>query len=91
MDAAAGPPVGVAVAQGAIPQDVKRVAENLESTQELYRQLTRKARGAPLIVWPESAAPDLANNNSAFYRDIYFREASAQRLGARPGGPARGR
>ena len=44
---------------------------------ELYRKLTREAHGAELIVWPESAIPDLANNHVQFYRDVYP-EASAK-------------
>ena len=32
--------------------------------------------GAQIIVWPESAIPDLANNHIDYYRDIYA-EASA--------------
>ncbi len=65
-------PLAVAVAQGAVPQDEKWIAENLTTTQELYRRLTAEARGAQLIVWPESAVPDYANNLVPFYRDVYL-------------------
>jgi apolipoprotein N-acyltransferase len=71
-----GRPITVAVVQGAIPQDEKWIAENLRSTLDRYQQLTRQAHGAELIVWPESAIPDLANNHIAYYRDVYA-EASA--------------
>ena len=49
--------LSVAVAQGAVPQDEKRLVDNVPSMQELYRKLTLQARGAQLIVWPESAVP----------------------------------
>ena len=70
-------PITVAVVQGAIPQDEKWITENLEEIIEVYRSRTREAHGADLIVWPESAIPDLANNHIEFYRDVY-QEASAR-------------
>jgi apolipoprotein N-acyltransferase len=75
--APSGSPVTVAVVQGAIPQDEKWIVENLPKTLDIYRDLTRKAHGAQLIVWPESAIPDLANNHIAFYKEVY-QEASAK-------------
>ncbi len=71
-----GAPITVAVVQGAIPQDQKWIDGNLDETLELYRDLTREAHGARLIVWPESAIPDLINNHTGFLGDVY-REASA--------------
>ena len=56
-------PITVAVVQGAIPQDEKWIDGNLDSILELYQTRTREAYGADLIVWPESAIPDLANNH----------------------------
>ncbi|HYJ42114.1 MAG TPA: apolipoprotein N-acyltransferase [Steroidobacteraceae bacterium] len=70
-------PIEVAVVQGAIPQDEKWLTENLESILEVYRTRTREAHGADLIVWPESAIPDLANHHIEFYREVY-QEASAR-------------
>ena len=70
-------PITVAVVQGAIPQDEKWLTENLDAILEVYRTRTREAHGADLIVWPESAIPDLANNHIEFYRDVY-QEASAR-------------
>ena len=67
----------VAVAQGAVPQDEKRISESMPAMQELYRKLTLQASGAQLIVWPESAVADLANNLVPYYRDVY-QAASAQ-------------
>jgi apolipoprotein N-acyltransferase len=69
-------PITVAVVQGAIPQDEKWIAKNLDSILSLYQTRTREAHGAELIVWPESAIPDLANNHISYYRDVYA-EASA--------------
>jgi apolipoprotein N-acyltransferase len=69
-------PIEVAVVQGAIPQDEKWIEGNLENIIDVYRSRTREAHGADLIVWPESAIPDLANNHIEFYRDVY-QEASA--------------
>jgi apolipoprotein N-acyltransferase len=69
-------PITVAVVQGAIPQDEKWLESNLESILELYKTRSREAYGAALIVWPESAVPDLANNHIEYYRDVY-QEASA--------------
>jgi apolipoprotein N-acyltransferase len=70
-------PITVAVVQGAIPQDEKWIGENLDGILEIYRARTREAHGADLIVWPESAIPDLANNHIEYIRDVY-QEASAK-------------
>lgn len=72
-----GKPIEVAVVQGAIPQNEKWLLENLEGISETYRTLTRQAHGAAIIVWPESAIPDLANNHVDLYREVY-QEASAK-------------
>jgi apolipoprotein N-acyltransferase len=67
---AAGPSVGVAIIQGAIPQDQKWLADNRENSLRRYRDLTFSALGTPLIVWPEAAAPDLANNLVPYLREL---------------------
>lgn len=72
----AGPDVEVAIVQGAIPQDMKWLADNRETTLDLYADLTRRAIGTPLIVWPESAPPDLANNLVRYLGDLYSEAAS---------------
>jgi apolipoprotein N-acyltransferase len=71
-----GGPLTVAVIQGAIPQDEKWIEDNLPKTRELYAKLTREAHGAKLIVWPESAIPDIANNYIDFLGGVY-KDASA--------------
>lgn len=74
---ASGPPVRVAVLQGAIPQDIKWLDANRETTLALYAKLTREALGEPLIVMPESALPDLANKLLPFIGQLYS-EAGAR-------------
>src|SRR5882724_8510627 len=69
-----GPPVTVAVIQGSIPQDLKWLDSNKQTTLDLYQRLTETALGARLIVWPESAPPDLANELVAWITAMY-REA----------------
>jgi apolipoprotein N-acyltransferase len=59
---AAGPPIAVAAVQGAVPQDQKWQAKNLDETMQRYSSLTAQAWGARLIVWPEAALPVLAND-----------------------------
>jgi apolipoprotein N-acyltransferase len=72
----AGPAVSVAIVQGAIPQDQKWLDVNRETTLALYRDLTlHQAAGAAVIVWPESAPPDLANDLVDYLGGLY-REAS---------------
>ncbi len=68
-----GPPVRVAVLQGAIPQDQKWQADNVEPTRELYTHLNDQALGAQLIVWPESALPELANDVPQYLGQLYSR------------------
>jgi len=72
-----GAPVTVAIVQGAIPQDQKWIERNLEPTRVLYRQLNDQALGARLVLWPESAVPQLANEMVDFLRDIYARSERA--------------
>jgi apolipoprotein N-acyltransferase len=56
-----GPAIAVAAVQGAVPQDQKWQAKNLQQTMQRYTNLNERAWGAKLIVWPESALPVLAN------------------------------
>lgn len=69
----AGPAVSVAVLQGAIPQDIKWQADNVEPTRELYTRLNDQALGAQLIVWPEAALPELANEMAPYLGQLYSR------------------
>jgi apolipoprotein N-acyltransferase len=69
-----GPPVSVAVVQGAIPQDQKWLDSNKQTTLDLYQHLSEQVLGTRLIVWPESAPPDLANELIPYITNMY-REA----------------
>jgi apolipoprotein N-acyltransferase len=51
----------VAILQGAIPQDMKWQVANQQNILDEYARLHRQALGARLIIWPESALPDIAN------------------------------
>jgi apolipoprotein N-acyltransferase len=72
-----GPPVSVAVIQGSISQEQKWLDSNQETILKLYHQLTQKVLGTQLIVWPESAVPDLANNQIPYISELY-RESRAR-------------
>jgi apolipoprotein N-acyltransferase len=71
-----GPPVSVAVVQGAISQDQKWLDGNRDTILKVYHDLTQPVLGKQLIVWPESAAPDLANNLLPFISDLYHEARS---------------
>jgi apolipoprotein N-acyltransferase len=71
-----GPPVTVAVVQGAIPQDQKWLDSNKQTTLDLYQRLTETTLGTRLIVWPESAPPVAVNEIVDYITNIY-REARA--------------
>jgi len=66
-----GAAASVAILQGAIPQDQKWLDSNRDTTLDLYRRLHTEALGARLIVWPESAPPDLANNIPRYLSGIW--------------------
>ncbi len=67
----AGAPVTVAVIQGAIPQDQKWLDANRDATLTLYQSLTEQVLGTQLIVWPESAPADLANELVPYITNLY--------------------
>jgi apolipoprotein N-acyltransferase len=72
-------PVPVAILQGAIPQDEKWQVDNLEPTKLRYRAMNDQATGARLLIWPESAIPELANDYARYLADI---QASSRGRGA---------
>ena len=73
---ASGPAVSVAVVQGAIPQDEKWLETNRETTLRLYHTLTERVLGNAIIVWPESAPADVANDIAPYINSLY-RDARA--------------
>jgi apolipoprotein N-acyltransferase len=71
-----GPPVSVALIQANIPQEDKWDDNYRDQILERYRKMTESALGAKIIVWPEAALPDLANNLLP-YIELVDREAQA--------------
>jgi apolipoprotein N-acyltransferase len=57
-----GAPVSVAVIQANIPQDEKWQDAYETKILDRYRRMTESALGTKLIVWPEAALPEPANN-----------------------------
>ena len=74
-----GEPLTVALLQGAIPQEMKWLESksNQQRILDEYASLHRSAVGAKLVVWPESALPDVANR----YADYIGAQWSAARAG----------
>jgi apolipoprotein N-acyltransferase len=72
-----GPPITVAIIQGAIPQDEKWQEAHRDAQLDTYRDLTRQALGARVIFWPEAALPDVAQNLGDYLLERYH-EAHAQ-------------
>jgi apolipoprotein N-acyltransferase len=66
-----GAPLSVALVQGAIAQDNKWEDAGRQHAREVYGRLTREAIGARLIVWPESALPELYHEAMPFLLPIY--------------------
>lgn len=75
----AGPARSVAILQGAIPQDMKWLASNQQNILDTYARLHQQALGADLILWPESALPDVANRLSGYIGGIW---SQAERNGS---------
>ena len=70
---ASGPRVSVAVLLGAVPQDEKHLEASLGPTKALYYRLNDQVLGAKLIVWPETAVPELANDMTPYLKSIFQR------------------
>jgi apolipoprotein N-acyltransferase len=66
----AGPAVRIAAVQGAVSQDQKWQAKNLDATKDRYSRLTEQAWGARIIVWPEAALPVLANDIQDYLEEL---------------------
>lgn len=65
-----GAPVSVAVLQGAVPQSIKWLTANRDPTRALYQRLNGEALGARLIVWPEAAVTELANQIPRYLGEV---------------------
>jgi apolipoprotein N-acyltransferase len=68
---AEGATKSIAILQGAVPQDMKWLESNQQRILDDYAALHRQALGADLIVWPESALPDLANLYAEYIGGIW--------------------
>jgi apolipoprotein N-acyltransferase len=66
-----GAPLSVALVQGAIPQETKWEDAGRAHARAVYGRLTREALGARLIVWPESALPELYHEAVPFLGELY--------------------
>ncbi len=68
-----GRPVTVAIVQGAVPQDMKWSIEYRDSTIDLYRDLTLPHLGKDIVLWPESALPDMPDQLRDFMSWLWSR------------------
>ena len=75
--APSAPPLTVALVQGAISQDLKWQEDNRQESLAVYQRLTTDAYGSRLIVWPESALPELYQEAVPYLANIY-REARSR-------------
>ena len=66
-----GPPVTVAILQGSIPENQKWLDANRDATLKIYHDMAVSALGRRLIVMPEAAPPDLANNIVPWIKELY--------------------
>jgi apolipoprotein N-acyltransferase len=69
--------LSVALAQGAVPQDLKWRPEQLSAQLNLYVDLTTRALGSDLIIWPEAAIPDYYENRERWLGDVERMAAGA--------------
>ena len=79
--------------QGNIPQDQKWLAEVRQPTLDRYLQFTREAKGADLVVWPETAVPGTLHRMQPFIEalDAEARSRNATVLFGIPSVDARSR
>ena len=73
----AGREIRVALLQGAVPQDMKWLETNSANILSLYSGLHNGALGADLIVWPESALPQVANDLADYLGRIWSQSRRA--------------
>lgn len=62
--------VNVAIAQGAISQDQKWLREQYIPTLETYRELSLRASGRDLIIWPEVAVPNVFSSAREYLEGV---------------------
>ncbi len=69
--------VSVALLQGAVPQELKWLPEELVDTMQLYWRMTDAVAGSQLVIWPEAAIPTLYEYVPD-YLEAVRRDANAQ-------------
>jgi len=62
----AGDPLTIAIVQGNVEQARKFDPERYEATLQTYRSLTEAHKDARIILWPETAVPDLVSQAAPF-------------------------
>ena len=80
--------IGVALVQGAVPQEIKWLPEHRKTSLERYREITEPFWGHDLIIWPETAIPGFPDDVSD-YIDKLERTASQHRSIVLAGLPTR--
>jgi apolipoprotein N-acyltransferase len=65
-----GAPLSVAIVQGNVEQARKFDPESFEATLQTYRTLTEANSDARLILWPETAVPDLISQAAPFLLEM---------------------
>jgi len=74
---ASGKPVRVSLMQGNIPSTIKWDPQSFQPTLDLYRRMTEEHWDSRLIVWPESAVPDYADEVWDYFLEPLEKEARA--------------
>ena len=54
--------------QGNIEQSIKWLPSEKQNIKNKYLNLTNQVMGNRVIIWPEAAIPDIANNEKNLYR-----------------------
>lgn len=75
----AGPPLRVSLVQGDIPQDTKWRPELVPYTRERYAELTRAHWGDAIVIWPEAALTEFADELPPDFLGMLERNARTHR------------
>ena len=65
-----GKPIRVTLLQGDIPQDLKWQVDVRKPSMDLYANLTRENWDSRLIVWPETALPEMYDEATDFLNEL---------------------
>ncbi|HMM78002.1 MAG TPA: apolipoprotein N-acyltransferase [Gammaproteobacteria bacterium] len=88
-----GPPLRIALVQGAVPQTLKWRADYRGPTLDLYARLSEAHWGRDVVIWPETALPAFPDEIAPFLRqlDARARQAGTALLVGMPSGDPRAR